>query len=450
MSSRYHDLFKGNWNAFFQIQARGSSVGTEFRGAVTTFLTMSYILFANASILAAAGMPGESVIAGTALVAGLASIAMGVFSNFPLALASGMGLNAFVAFQIAPQVGSWQTAMGLVFLDGVIVALLVLLGVREAVMDAIPRSLKLAIGSGIGLFIAFIGLVNAKLVIVPPGTIAVLSQAPSAVLPPVTAGSLRQPEALVGLAGLLLTAVLMARNVRGALLFGILGATAIAYGFGLSHLNLEWMAPQFDIAFKADIKGALQAGFMPLLIALVLVDFFDTLGTVTAVADEAGLQDKTGKPPRLKNILLIDSLSASLGGLFGVSSATSYVESAAGVAEGARTGLHSVFVGIFFLLATFAAPILSIVPESATAPALILVGFLMSAHITHIDFKDWATAIPAFVTLLTIPVTYSISHGIGFGFITYVVIALSTGRAKQVHPLMYGSAIIFLTYFWVS
>ncbi|MCB0417461.1 MAG: NCS2 family permease [Bdellovibrionaceae bacterium] len=450
MSSRYQDLFKGNWDSFFQIRKHGSSVAVEFRGALTTFLTMSYILFANASILSAAGIPGESVIACTALVAGLASIAMGIFANFPLALASGMGLNAFVAFQIAPQVGGWQTAMGLVVLDGIIVAILVLLGVREAVMDAIPRSLKLAIGAGIGLFIAFIGLVNAKLVIVPPGTVAVLSQAPAAVLPPVTAGSLRQPEALVGLAGLLLTAILMARRVRGALLFGILGATAVAYLLGLSHLNLEWMAPQFDIVMKADVKGALQAGFLPLLIALVLVDFFDTLGTVTAVADEAGLQDKSGKPPRLKQILLVDSLSASLGGFFGVSSATSYVESAAGVAEGARTGLHSVFVGIFFLLAMFAAPVLSVVPGPATAPALILVGFLMSSHITQIDFKDWVTAIPAFVTLLTIPVTYSISHGIGFGFITYVVIALTTGRAKQVHPLMYISAAIFLGYFWVG
>jgi AGZA family xanthine/uracil permease-like MFS transporter len=430
-------------------ERRGSTVATELRGALATFLTMAYILVANPSILAAAGVPFAAAVAGTAAAAAVASILMGLVADFPLALASGMGLNAVVAFQIAPATGSWQTAMGLVVLDGVVVLALVLLGLREAMLRAIPHDLRIATGVGIGLFIAFIGAVNARLVIVPPGTVAALAQAPGGIFPPVTAGSLRAPEPAVALVGVCLTAVLIARRVTGAIVIGILASTALALALGVAALPTgRWLdVPSLDTFGQADLRGALSLAALPLLLSLVLVDFFDTLGTVTAVAEEGGLEDEQGRIPGLRRVLVVDSISASVGGLFGVSSVTSYVESAAGVAEGARTGLHSVAVGALFALATFAAPAAAVVPASATAPALIIVGALMCAQITRIDFRHADTGIPAFVLLATIPFTYSISHGIGYGFITHVVVKLLSGRGRELHPLMAAAAAIFLVYF---
>lgn len=431
----------------FDLSARGTSVQTEFRGAVATFLTMAYILFANPAILAAAGVPAQSAVACTAAAAGLCCLLMGFAANLPIALASGMGLNAIIAFQAAAIAGSWQTAMGLVVLDGVIILALVLSGLREAVMDAIPRDLRRAIGAGIGLFIAFIGVVNAKLVIVPPGTVAVLGKDAGAVLPPVTYGSLATPTAAVAIIGLLVTAWLMSRNVKGAIVVGILAGTALALPLGVAHLPTELHAPSFAAAFQADVAGALRLDLLPLLLAFLMVDFFDTLGTATAIAEQAGLHDAHGRIPGIRRLLIVDSLSASIGGLFGASSVTSYIESAAGVAEGARTGLHTVFVGLFFLLSIFVAPLAGIVPAAATAPALILVGFLMSAQIARIDFDRLDTAIPAFVTIVTLPLTYSISHGIGYGFIMYTGINVLSGRWKEPHPLMYGLSAAFTAYF---
>jgi AGZA family xanthine/uracil permease-like MFS transporter len=440
---------------YFHFDGRNTTFARELRGAVATFLTMAYILFVNPSVLANAGVPQHSAVACTALAAGICSILMGLIANFPIALASGMGLNAFVAFQVAPAAGSWQTAMGVVVLDGVLILLLVLAGLREAMVRAIPRELRLAIGAGIGLFIAFIGLVNARLVVVPPGTIAVLSKVdPRALLPPVTYGSLRDPATAVALVGLLITAVLFARKVTGAILIGILATTLVALVAKVSSLPQSFAAPSFEIAFQADVRGAVAGlfnkGLLPLLLAIMLVDFFDTVGTATAVAEEAGLHDENGQIPGLRRILAVDSVSASVGGFLGVSSVTSYIESAAGVAEGARTGLHSVLVGLMFLLAVFAAPLAQAVPPAATAPALILVGFLMLSQIAQIDFRDPEAAVPAFVTLLTVPLTFSISHGIGLGFLTYVAIKLSAGKWRQVHPMMYGAAALFAVYFlWV-
>lgn len=420
---------------YFQVRQRGSSLSRELRGGLATFLTMAYILFANPDILKHAGVPVEPAVAATALAAGIACILMGIFSNFPMALASGMGLNAVVAFQVTKAAGSWQAAMGVIVLDGIIVLILVIAGLREAVLRAIPRELRLAIGAGIGLFIAFIGLVNAGIVRLGVATA------------PVTYGSLSEKSTAIALIGLLIMAVLMARRINGAIVIGILVSTAIALAWGVAHWpkHLSW--PRFDTIFQADVRGALRWNVMPLLFAVLMVDFFDTLGTASAIAEQAKLIDERGQIIGLRSILVVDSISASIGGLLGVSSVTCYIESASGVAEGARTGLHSVVVGLLFLLAIFLAPVAAVVPPAATAPALILVGFLMIAQVAQIDFTDLETAIPAFVTLLVIPLTYSIAHGIGYGFIVYVVVKLVGARWREVHPLMYIVAAAFAGYF---
>lgn len=433
----------------FSLSARGSTPAAEIRGAVATFLTMAYILFANPAILSAAGVPFAPAVAATAAAAAICSILMGTVANFPIALASGMGLNAMVAYQIAPVAGSWQVAMGIVVLDGLIAFALVMVGLRDAVMNAIPLDLRRAIGVGIGLFIAFIGLVNAKLVVVPPGTLTTLTANPLAVMPPVTYGSLRAPESIVALSGLLITAALLARRVTGAIIIGILASTVLALTIGVAKApEGAWISiPSFETVGQADVAGALRSSALPLLLALLLVDFFDTIGSATAIADEAGLQNDRGEFPGVRRVLAIDSLSAAIGGFFGVSSVTSYIESAAGVAEGARTGLHSVVVGLLFALAIFLTPVFAIVPSAATAPALIAVGFLMCQQITRIDFRELDTALPAFVLLATIPFTYSISHGIGFGFIAFVAIKLLSGKWRDVNPLMYATAVGFAAYF---
>lgn len=371
---------------------------------------------------------------------------MGLFANFPIALASGMGLNAVVAFTVKPASGSWQSAMGLIVLDGLVTLVLVLAGLREAIMNAIPRDLRLAIGAGIGLFIAFIGLSHGRLV-VPNASFDM----------PVTFGNFHDPVARpmmeLTLVGLFVTSALMALRVRGALIIGILVSTAIAFPLRLTSWPREFALPDLTTAaFHADIRGALRWELIPVLFAVIMVDFFDTLGTATAIAEEAKLADaSTGRIPRIRQILIIDSISASIGGLLGVSSNTSYIESAAGVAEGARTGLHSVFVGILFLISIFAAPFAAVVPSAATAPALILVGFLMISQIARIDFENLETAIPAFIVMLTIPLTYSIAHGIGYAFILYVAMNVLSGKGARVHPLMYITAAAFAAYFvWSS
>lgn len=441
-----------SFSSFFSIDERGSTIGRELRGAVATFLAMGYILVANPAILAAAGVPAEGAAAATALAAAICSLAMGLVANFPIALAPGMGLNALVAFQVAHVAGSWQTAMGLVVLDGIVVLVLVMVGLREAVMNAIPADLRRAIGVGIGLFIAFIGAVNARLVVVPNGTVMTLTHDPTAVLPPVTHGTFDAREPLIALFGILLIGFLLYRRTTGAIIVGIVAATIASLAVGVARVPQgAWLRlPQFDTLFQADVAGALAPAFLPLVMAMVMVDFFDTIGTVTAIGDEAGLGGAGGRLPRLTAILGIDAISASIGGLCGASSVTSYIESAAGVAEGARTGLHSVFVGLFFALAAFAAPLAAIVPAAATAPALIIVGFLMAQQIVKIDFSSLDTAIPAFLIFLLIPLTYSISHGIGIGFIAFVGIKLLEGRFRDVHPLMYATAAAFVAYFAIA
>jgi AGZA family xanthine/uracil permease-like MFS transporter len=427
----------------FQLEERQTTCRREFRGAIATFLTMAYILGANPAILSQAGVPLESAVACTALAAGICCILMGLIANFPIALASGMGLNAVVALTITKELGSWQAAMGLVVLDGILVAILVLAGVREAVLHAIPVDLRRAIGAGIGLFIAFIGFVNAGVII--------HGQEPG---PPVAPGSLADPRTALAIIGVVVTAALLVRSVTGALLIGIVVTSAAAWGsdalFG-TQVAGKWPTtlspPSFEIAFQADILAVLKWQAAPLLLSLVMVDFFDTLGTVTALADQTQLQDREHRIPRLRSILLVDSASAAVGGLLGVSSVTSYIESAAGIAEGARTGLHSVFVGLMFLGCILLAPLAGLIPLAATAPALIAVGFLMSAQMTKVDLNRPDTAIPAFITLVMIPFTFSIAHGIGYGFLSYVAIKLLTGRVRELHWIMAAAAGLFLAYF---
>lgn len=435
---------------FFEIEQRQTTVGREIRGGITTFLTMAYILFVNANILSAAGMPAAAVATSTALAAAVCSLIMGLWANFPLGLASGMGLNAFFAYIMVPQVGSWQTAMGLFVIDGIVILLLVIAGLREAVLDAIPKDLRMAIGGGIGLFIAFIGLQGAGLVVKHPETMVTAGK----FLDPATGHVLWPP--VIAAIGLILIGALMLWRVTGAILIGILACTTIALLTGTTHLppdlKTAFSGPDFSVMFHADVVGALKLKPISLLIALVmsvvLVDFFDTLGTATAVAEEAGLMDDRGRIPRIRQILMVDSIAASIGGLLGASSVTGYIESASGVAEGARTGLQAVVVAILFFLAMFLAPLFGIVPACATAPALILVGFLMMAHVADINFKHFETAIPAFLTVILIPLTFSIAHGVGYGFIAQVLLSVLNGNARKVHPLLYGVAGAFVWYFW--
>ena len=433
---------------FFDLAGRGTTVGREARGALATFLTMAYILVANASILSAAGVPADAAVAATALTAGLASILMGLGGNVPIALAPGMGLNAFVAFQVAPVAGGWRGAMGLIVLDGVIVLACVLLGLREAVARAIPVDLRRAIGVGIGLFIILLGLVQAQLVVVPASTVAALSEHPGLTLPPLTAGEWSAPGPLIAIVGFVAGACLLALGRAGAMLVAIAVSALLAIQTGQMAWNGTIVAwPRFDTVFQADVRAALDWRLLPLLFSLVLVDFFDTVGTVTAIGEAAGLTGRDGMMPRFKQILAIDAIAAMIGGASGASSATSYVESAAGVAEGARTGLHSVFVGLLFLASMVLAPIAAAVPAVATAPALILTGLLMCRDIGRIDVVKLDTALPAFLTVIMVPLTYSISHGIGAGFIAYVAIKVLNGRIRDVHPLMAASAAAFAAFF---
>lgn len=454
---------------FFRFADRQTNFATEVRAGVTTFLTMAYILFVNPQILSDSAL-GEHAMsfaaaaAGTALAAGVTCILMGLISNFPLALASGMGLNAFIAYNVilAAEV-PWQTAMGLVVLDGLIVLLLVLAGVRGWVLRTIPLDLKRAIGAGIGLLLATIGLVNARIVVVPTSSALAYADAVAAggqppALPPVTFGAMNTWGIFLVLFGLVLTAVLHVRRVRGAVLIGILATTALSIardtvmGSGAAPVaNMRFALPDFSALGAANVLGALSVKLLPLLLAFVIVDFFDTLGTMTAVGEQAGLVGREGEIERTPHILAVDATGAVLGGLCGASSVTSYVESAAGISEGGRTGLMPVVTGLLFLASLLAAPLLQIVPPEATAPALIFVGFLMAGVLRQVAWADARIALPAFVTVVTMPLTYSISHGVGYGLITYVLVSALSGKWREVHPLMYAIAGIFAASFvWLG
>jgi AGZA family xanthine/uracil permease-like MFS transporter len=444
---------------FFRFSERGTDIRTEILAGLTTFMTMAYIVFVNPAILGTegTGLPLTGVFFATCVAAAVACIAMGIFANYPVALASGLGLNAIVAFTLILGLGlSWQQAMAVVVLEGLLVTILVLTNLREAVMNAIPMSLKFAIAVGIGLFIAFIGLKNGGIVVQNPATYLAL-------------GDFTQGPVVLALFGLVLTLALVARGVRGGILIGILLTGVVGMIFGIVPLPGGVVDFRFDTSTIGGgvlaIPEVLQVSLIPVIFALFMTDFFDTMGTVIAVGQEGKLLDEEGRPPRLKRILLIDSLAAAGGGAAGASSVTSYIESGAGVAEGGRTGFTSVVVGLLFLLALPFSPLISVFGGSipvpgpqgegeifvspVTAPALIVVGFLMITAVRFIPWDDFDEAIPAFLTILTLPLTFNISYGIGFGFIAYVLIKLSRGKPGEVHPLLYGAALLFaLAFVW--
>lgn len=468
-TSSPHTVPANALDKFFLITERGSTIGREIRGGFVTFFTMAYILVLNPLILSSAfnsadptaAMP--QIAAGTALVAGIMTILMGVVANYPLALAAGLGINSMVAYSIVGKSGmTFADAMGLVVIEGIIILVLVLTGFREAVFKAVPPALKTAISVGIGLFIALIGLVDAKVVRGATGTPLQLG----------VGGSLAGWPALVFVVGLVLIIVLMIRKVRGAILIGIVSATVLAViveavghlgafdadknptGWSLSVPSLSGSPvelPSLGTLGHFSLLGSFSkigiVSVVLLVFSLMLADFFDTMGTMVAIGAEGDMLDAEGNPPKTKEILVVDSLAAIAGGLGGVSSNTSYIESASGVGEGARTGLASVVTGILFLLSMFIAPLVAAVPYEAATPALVIVGYLMMTQVLDIDWKNYELSIPAFLTIIFMPFTYSISVGIGIGFIAYTVIQIAVGKASKVHPLMWVSSALFVIYF---
>jgi len=429
-------------DSYFKLTERGTSVGTEVRAGLTTFLVMAYIIFVNPSILSAAGFDGPAVGAATALVAGLLSIIMGVVANVPIAMAAGLGINAAVAFGLVLTDGlTPEGAMGVIVLEGLIVAALVLVGLREAIMNAVPLSLKRAIGVGIGLFILFIGFTSGGLIGSPEG-----GGTPVAFIFPNT------PGAWVTLIGLAITVALYARKIPGALILSILATTVIALIWGVASVPDSFsVTPSFDTLGAFDLGNVFtQLGFVAAALTIfsfMLTDFFDTMGTATAVTEQAGLTDEDGNIDDIGKLLFVDSIGAAAGGAAGVSSNTSYIESSAGVAEGGRTGLTSVVVGVLFLIAIFLSPLAGIVPAQATAPVLILVGFLMAGLIKGIDFDDLEEGFPALLAIVLMPLTFSITVGIGAGFVMYTLIKVVMGKAAEVHALMWVVTVAFLIYF---
>ncbi|MFE4175924.1 NCS2 family permease [Streptomyces sp. NPDC056909] len=452
---------------YFKISERGSTYGREVRGGFATFFTMAYILVLNPIILGGAEdkfgahLSGPQLVTATALVAAVMTAVMGLGGNLPLAIAAGLGLNAVVAFQLAPLM-SWPDAMGLIVLEGLVICALVVTGLREAVMHAIPHSLKQAISVGIGLFIAFIGFVDAGFVTRIPGETGSVPVQLGA------AGQLSGWPVLVFCLGVLLTVALVARKVRGAILIGIVVTTVVAVvineiadiaptAWGLTAPSVPddvVAAPDFGLVGSFSLFGAFeQIGVITLVLlvfTLLLSDFFDTMGTVVGVSSEAGLLDENGKVPHLGRVLLIDGVAAVAGGAASASSNTSYIESAAGVGEGARTGFASLVTGALFGLSLFLAPLALVVPAQAAAPALVVVGFLLMTQVRHIDWEKYEIAIPAFLTIAVMPFTYSITNGIGAGFIAYVLIKTVLGKAREVHWLLWGTAALFLVYFAID
>lgn len=468
-------------DTYFKITERGSTLGREVRGGIVTFFTMAYIVALNPLIigltkdgdgkyLGGGDAPNLALIAAaTALIAGILTILMGVVANFPLALATGLGLNTFVAVGIAAQM-TWADAMGLVVLEGLIITVLVLTGFRTAVFHAVPTQLKIAISVGIGLFIALIGLVDAGFV----------RRTNSGPVPVILGdnGTLVGWPVLIFVFGLFLMIALMVKKVKGALLIGIGLATLAAIlvesafkigpsfispteinpkGWGLNVPAIPAKivdTPDFGLLGHFSLFGSFGRitviSVILLVFTLLLADFFDTMGTMTAIGHEAGLVDRDGTVVNANRILLVDSIGAATGGAAGISSNTSYIESAAGVGEGARTGLASVVTGICFLLTTFLAPLVAVIPYEAATPALVIVGFLMMTQIRHVDWDDLGIAIPAFLTIILMPFTYSISVGIGAGFLSHVAIRLIQGRRKELHPLLLVVSALFIVYFLTS
>ncbi|MEX1383166.1 NCS2 family permease [Lutibacter sp.] len=427
---------------FFKITENKSTLKTEIVAGITTFMTMVYILAVNPGILSAAGMDKDAVFTATALSAVIATLVMALIAKLPFALAPGMGLNAFFAFTVVLGMGySWEFALTAVFLEGIIFILLTAFNIRELIVNSIPLNLKHAVSVGIGLFIAFIGLKGTGLIVDNPATL-------------VSLGSMKEPAVLVGLAGVLIIGVLLTKKIKGAILIGILTSTIFGLFVGVTVIpddfTLVSLPPSIEpIFFKFDFSQIFTIDMLIVLFTFLFVDMFDTVGTLVGVSSKSGMLDKDGKVPRVKQALFADSIGTFVGAILGTSTVTTYVESAAGVAEGGKTGMTALTVAIMFALSLFFAPLFMIIPAAATAPALIIVGLFMISPIMKIDLTDFTEAIPAFFTIIMMPLTYSIAEGIVFGMLSFVLLKLLTGRYKEVKPIMLIIAVLFIIKFFV-
>lgn len=441
----------------FKLKENNTNIKTEVVAGLTTFMTMAYILAVNPSILSASGMDSQAILMATALSAFIGTLAMALLANYPFALAPGLGLNAYFAYTVCGSMGySWQVALCAVFVEGLIFIVLSVTNVREAIFNAIPLQLKKGVSVGIGLFVAFIGFQNAGIIVNSDSTLVTVVNFTENFR---TAGI----SALLAVIGTFIIAVLYIRNVKGSILIGIFvtwilgiicqltGLYVVTPDAGFYSLIPSWsgfslgaIGLTFGQCFKADFSTVKMADFIVIIFAFLFVDVFDTLGTLIGCANKAKMLDKDGKLPRIKQALLADAIATSAGAVLGTSTTTTFVESSSGVSEGGRTGLASVVTGFLFLLAIFFAPIFTTIPSFATAPALLFVGFLMITAVVEIDFNDFAEAIPAYLCLVAMPLTYSISEGIAVGVISYVVINVCAGKAKKITPLMYILAVLFV------
>ena len=424
---------------FFKVREKGSTVRTELLAGMTTFIAMAYILFVNPNILADAGIPKEAAIASTIWIAALASLAMGIFANYPVALAPGMGLNAFFAYYVCGVLGlHWTVALGAVFFSGVLFLILTVSGIRQSIINAVPRDLKYAISVGIGLFIAFIGLKGTGLIVENSATY-------------VSLGHVTAPTTLLSLFGLLLTAALMARNVHGSILIGIFVTTILAMILGMTpapkgitdivSTSLPHMGETFG---QLDLVGAWHYGLISIIFTFTVVELFDNMGTLIGLTTKAKMVRPDGHIENIDKALTTDAVGTMVSAMFGTSTVTSYIESAAGIAAGGRTGLTAVAAGVLFLAALLFTPLIGLVPAFATAPALILVGALLMSEVGKIDFSDFTNALPVFLTIIMMPLTSSIANGFAFGFISYTVMKLCAGQYKKVSWIMYLVSIAFL------
>ena len=429
---------KSQLERYFQFQELGTNWRTEILAGCTTFVTMAYIIFVNPSILHETGMPLPAIVAATCLCAAFGSVLMGVLARYPIALAPGMGLNAYFTYTVVKGLGvPWPAALGAVFLSGAAFLVLTVIGVRQMIVAAIPFELYAAVAVGIGLFIAFIGLRNSGIITASPATL-------------VTLGNLRAPNTLLALFGLLLISALLAWKVRAAILIGILATT----GLGAILGRVPWQPQAYSFsditatAFKLDIRGAISYGLVEIVFVFLFVDLFDNVGTLVAVGKEARLFNEANQIPRMDRILTSDALATIVGSLAGTSTVTSYIESAAGVAAGGRSGVTAITAGVLFIAALFVAPLVGAIPTAATAPALIVVGSLMIAHAVEIPWSNPVIAIPAFLTMVTIPLTFSIANGLAFGFTAYTALKVARGQFREVNWLVYVLTILFIARFF--
>ncbi len=450
-------------DSFFKISDRGSTVRTEIMAGFTTFMTMAYIIFVNPAILSKTGMPFAPLVTTTVIATAVTTVIMGLYAKKPYALAPGMGLNAYFTYSVVLVMGyTWQIALAAVFIEGLIFIALSVTKVRTMVANAFPITLKYSVGAGIGLFLTYIGLNNAQIIRYTADKLLPTHQAIDVV---VSLNYINIPSVAVALFGVFITIIFLVNRIKGALLWGILSSTAVAVvwasysswaaaslypaGFSLPSSPVSLPASIAPIALHMDFQGLINVGALGVIFAFLMVDFFDTLGTVTGLSAKVGDLDEKGNIPEkpLTRMLLTDAIGTTFGALIGTSTVTTYIESAAGVEEGGRTGLTSVVVALLFTIGLFITPIVALVPAAATAPALILVGLFMLSNMKNVNFDDYTEYIPAFVTLIVMPFTYSISNGIGAGIITYVLTKIATRRFKEISPLMYILAIVFAIYF---